>query len=74
MNQHRLRSNRKGEEPQPVVTVKCRLDGKAANVYGYTVEILGPSRVVYRPEKALSCGAVLWVETRAEVVVSDREA
>ena len=29
--------------------------------------INGPSVFVYRPEKPLSCGAKLWIETHAEV-------
>ena len=33
------------------------------------VEIDGPTRVVYRPDRPLSCGAVLWVETNAPVRV-----
>lgn len=31
------------------------------------VIIAGPSKMVYRPEKPLSCGARMWIETRAEV-------
>jgi hypothetical protein len=38
------------------------------NTYAHEVEILGPSRVVYSPEKPLSCGARVWVETESEVV------
>jgi len=31
---------------------------------------MGPSRVVYSPDKPLSCGAKVWVETEAEVKIS----
>jgi len=31
------------------------------------VEIRGPSKFVYRPDKPLSCGARAWIETLAEV-------
>jgi len=69
VNQHKIKANRKGEgPPEPVVTVKSY----KANTYGFTVHIDGPSEVIYRPEKPLSCGAVLWVETRAPVIIDGR--
>ena len=69
INQHILRANRKTTEPpKPVITVKSH----KANTYGFKVEIDGPSEVIYRPEKPLSCGAILWVETRAPVIIDDR--
>jgi hypothetical protein len=37
--------------------------------YGYAVTINGPSRVVYRPNKPLKCGAKCWMETHAPVTV-----
>lgn len=33
-----------------------------------TVEIQGPSRVVYSPRKPLDTGAVCWIETEADVL------
>ena len=48
-----------------VITVKT---GKS-NTYGSEVAIRGESRVVYRPEKPLGCGAQVWIETQAEVVI-----
>jgi len=47
-----------------VITIK---EGKS-NTYCHGVSILGESIVVYRPEKPLSCGAKVWIETEAEVV------
>jgi hypothetical protein len=38
-----------------------------ANAQDGGVTINGPSRVVYRPDTPLSCGARLWVETEADV-------
>ena len=35
----------------------------------YEVEILGESKVVYSPDKPLSCGARVWIETNAEVKI-----
>ena len=40
-----------------------------ANRYAHSVEIVGPSKVVYSPDKALSCGAHVWIETYAEVLL-----
>ena len=33
------------------------------------VEFTGNSRVVYRPDKPLSCGAHVWIETDHEVLI-----
>jgi hypothetical protein len=66
VNQHKIRDNRKTGAQQPVLTVK---DYKQ-NRYGSSVKINGPATVVYRPNKPLSCGAVCWIETEAEVEVT----
>ena len=65
VNQHVIRSNKKNNENNPVITVKTYQD----NVYGNEVQILGESTVVYSPNKPLSCGAKVWIETEAEVVI-----
>ena len=64
VNQHVIKRNAKAGESEPVLTVK---QGRK-NTYAHEVEILGPSRVVYSPEKPLNCGARVWVETESEVV------
>ena len=65
VNQHIIKRNNKTGEREPVITVK---EGRK-NTYARSVEILGPSRVVYSPEKPLSCGAKVWIETDAEVKI-----
>lgn len=65
VNQHVIRSNQKTGAREPVITVK---QGKK-NTYTHEVEILGPSRVVYSPDKPLSCGARVWIETTGEVLI-----
>ena len=65
VNQHNIRRNRKEGTNDPVITCKTY----KSNEYGHEVNIQGPSRVVYSPEKPLSCGAVLWIETDSDVVV-----
>jgi len=63
VNQHVIRRNHKTGEREPVLTVKR---GRQ-NTYAHEVEILGPSKVVYSPDKPLSCGAKVWIETEASV-------
>ena len=65
VNQHIIRANKKNNESNPVLTVK-RVKN---NDYAHEVEILGPSKVVYSPDKPLSCGAKVWIETENEVVL-----
>ena len=67
VNQHIIRSNCKTGEREPVLTVKRG----SGNTYCHSVQILGPSVVVYSPDKPLSCGAKVWVETEAEVVFNE---
>lgn len=65
VNQHVIKSNRKAGANDPVLTVKTYKN----NTYAHEVEILGPSKVVYSPDKPLSCGAHVWIETQAEVKI-----
>jgi hypothetical protein len=65
VNQHVIKSNRKNGVNDPVLTVKTY----KSNTYAHEVEISGPSKVVYSPNKPLSCGARVWIETQSEVKV-----
>jgi len=65
VNQHVIKSNRKDNKTDPVLTVKTYKD----NRYAMDVIIHGPSRVVYSPDKPLSCGAHVWIETEADVTL-----
>ena len=67
VNQHNIRANGKDGGERPVITCKTYKD----NHYGHSVVINGASRVLYRPDKPLSCGAKVWIETNAEVEVID---
>lgn len=69
VNQHVIKRNRKDGVEDPVLTVKTY----KSNTYAHTVEILGPSRVVYSPQKPLSCGAHVWIETNSEVVCDPKD-
>lgn len=73
VNQHNIKFNAKvdADERKPVLTVKTYKDNKYAN----TVVIRGAdgievARIVYRPDKPLSCGAKVWIETNNNVELS----
>ena len=65
---HKIRANKKHGTNEPVLTVK---EGRK-NTYGYSVEILGPSKVRYggNDKPILPCGARVVIETEAEVVIT----
>jgi hypothetical protein len=66
VNQHHIRANGKDGGDRPVITVKNYKENIKCN----EVEILGSSKVVYSPNKPLSCGAKVWIETEAEVKIN----
>jgi len=69
VNRHAIAKNKKYGTKDPVISVKQ----SKKNIRGHTAKVVVDGRVVceviYRPEKPLSCGAVLWIETNEEVVV-----
>jgi hypothetical protein len=65
VNQHVIKSNRKNKVEEPVLTVKTY----KSNTYAHEVNIKGDSKVVYSPDKPLSCGAHVWIETQSEVEI-----
>jgi hypothetical protein len=72
VNQHSIRANGKGAN-LPVITVKA---GKS-NIYGNRVDVLDSNgkvvaTVVYSPDKPLSCGAKVWIETSQPVLIDGR--
>ena len=64
VNQHKIRSNCKNNTNEAVLTCKTY----KSNTYAHEVDIKGPSKVIYSPDKPLSCGAKVWIETESEVV------
>ena len=65
VNQHVIRKNRKTGERNPVLSVKTyKSNTDASEITGD-----GPFRVVYSPDKPLSCGAHVWIEYEGDVVV-----
>jgi hypothetical protein len=76
VNQHKIRWNRKYKANHPVITVKTYKD----NTYGHEAIIRDEdgneiAKVVYRPDKPLSCGAHVWIETKnpVDIIVHERE-
>ena len=63
VNQHKINANHKTGKCDPVLTVKTYKE----NTYANSVFISGPCRVVYSPDKPLSCGARVWIETYSDV-------
>ena len=67
VNQHVIKANGKTGERNPPLTVKTY----KSNTYASEVIIKGDSRVIYSPNKPLSCGAHVWIETESEVEIVD---
>jgi|TARA_B110000238_G_C16103767_1_gene429456 hypothetical protein len=63
VNQHKIKSNSKTGSKDPVLTVKTY----KSNTYTNRVKINGPCTIVYSPDKPLSCGAKVWIETEEKV-------
>ena len=63
INQHIIRRNAKTGEREPVITCKTY----KTNDYAHEVEIDGPSKIIYSPDKPLPCGAKVWIETSAPI-------
>lgn len=73
VNQHKIKSNKKHNQLEPVLTCKTY----KTNDYVHEAVIYGQdgkeaARVVYSPDKPLSCGAKVWIETANEVKTTVR--
>ena len=68
VNQFKIKANNKNKTNDPVITIKTYKD----NVYAHEVKILGESTVIYSPDKPLSCGAKVWIETNAKVIADEK--
>lgn len=63
VSQPNIRANRKHGSTLPVISVST----SSGTYHSDRVKILGPSELVYSPNKPISCGARVWIETRAEL-------
>lgn len=67
INMHHIKWNISHEDKKPVITIKK--DGQ--NIYCSRAKIAGPCEIIYSPDKPLSCGARVWIETNAEIEAQD---
>ena len=65
VNQHNIRANAKGSA-LPVLTVKDYKQNRKCN----RVRFIN-GEVIYSPDKPLSCGAKVWIETNDPVEILD---
>ena len=68
VNQHVIKANAKYGENNPVFTIKQ--GGK--NTYAFNVKVKGEMELVYSPDKPLSCGAKVWIETKGNIEVDSK--
>jgi hypothetical protein len=67
VNQHNIKANTKGAN-LPVLTVKTYKSNTLCNGVEFT-----RGRIVYAPDKPLSCGARVWVETDEPVTILEEQ-
>lgn len=65
VNKHYIRSNSKHSTNKPVI----RVESCGIIRYFHNLEINGSCKLVYRPDKPLSCGAKLWIEVTSNAIV-----
>ena len=65
LNQHVIKANAKNGENNPIFTIKQG----GSNTYAHNVKVKGEMELVYSPDKPLSCGAKVWIETRGDIVL-----
>lgn len=65
VSQPNIRKNLKEGTNEPVLTIQT----SKGPVYGHRVKINGESELVYSPNKPLSCGARVYIETTSEIEI-----
>lgn len=65
VNQHKIRARE--ESPLTVKTYKDNREATEADILDASGNVV--ATIVYRPEKPLSCGARVWIETQNQVVI-----
>lgn len=65
INRNVIQQNAKHGLSEPV----CRVQEGRTVRYAMEVIIHGPSRMVYRPDEPLTCGAKLWIETDGDITL-----
>jgi len=63
VNKNVILGNRKHNRKDPPIRVSTGKKGWKVLRYVHDLQLSGPSRLVYRPDSPLACGARLWIET-----------
>ena len=63
VDKHIIQANLKHDRTDPPITIQT----SKGSIKCMEAHIKGPSTFVYYPDKPLSCGARLWIETKAEI-------
>lgn len=70
VDQHVIKANRKNGETNPPLTVKTyKSNNRAMEAVIRDAAGNEVARVVYRPDRPLSCGAHVWIESQNAVEV-----
>ena len=68
VNQHKIRSNKKHSLNEPVLTVKTY----KSNEYAHNATLMHNNvivaKIIYSPDKPLSCGAKVWIEVDTDII------
>ena len=68
VNQHIIKKNRKNGATEPVLTCKTyKTNQYAHEAVIYDTFGFEAARIIYSPNKPLSCGARVWIETHNEI-------
>ena len=66
VNQHVIKKNNRTGERKPVFTIKFN----KKTYYTNAISIEGTSKLIYKPDKPLSCGAKVWIETTNTIITN----
>lgn len=70
VNQHNIKANNKNNTQKPVITCKTYKDNQYANeVVIYGQDGKEAAKIIYSPDKPLSCGAKVWIETNNKIEI-----
>ena len=70
VNQHVIKQNSKNNVNNPVITCKTyKSNNYAHEAIIYDDNGKEAAKVIYNPDKPLSCGAKVWIETKNKVEI-----
>lgn len=73
VNQHAIVKNRKNGTQDPVITCKTYKNNKYADeVIIYGQDGLEAAIIKHSPNKPLSCGARVWIETQNKILIKEK--